>query len=151
MPKVSKQKKQQLNLKIRQSPLNIFTKYKERVETFKVKWDIRKYTKSFWVWLTIVLSISLIITQVYTIYEKFFNLPKKIPLFQMYVNSSAVLAETNYIYLIPVVSITIITAGIIFSNKYYNKERDLSNTLLLGMFLANLIITIALIRLVNLY
>jgi hypothetical protein len=55
------------------------------------------------------------------------------------------------IYLAPTLSFLIVIVGIVVSNRYYNKERDLSNTLLWVMFLANLIITIALIRIINIY
>jgi hypothetical protein len=151
MPKKSKPKNKQLNLKLKESPLNFLAKFKERIELSRARWDIKKYTKSSWVWFTLVISISLIVTQIYTIQESFTTLPKRIPLFQIYVDASKALAGTKYIYLIPAISILIVVTGIIFSNKYYNKKRNLSNTLLLSMLLGNLIITVALIRLINLY
>jgi hypothetical protein len=151
MPKKSKQDNNQLDLELKESPLNSIAKYKERFELFRAKWDIRRYTKSSWVWLTIILSISLLVTQLYTIQERISRLPKQIPLLQIYVDSNKTLVSTNFIYLAPVISGLIIIAGIFFSNKYYNKERELSNTLLWTMFLGNLIIAVALIRLINLY
>lgn len=144
-------KDEQLNLKLKESPFNDLVKYKERFELFRVKWDIRKYTKSSWVWFTIVLSLSLIATQFYTVLENYELLPKKIPIFQIYVNSEDTLAPSSLIYLAPTLSFLIVIVGIVVSNRYYNKERDLSNTLLWVMFLANLIITIALIRIINIY
>jgi hypothetical protein len=151
MPKKETEENKQLNLKIKQSPLNSIAKYKERFELFRAKWDMKRYTKSTWVWFTIVISISLIITQIYTIQEQIELLPNKLPLFQIYVDSNKTLAATNFIYTIPALSVLILILGIIFSNKYYNKERNLSNTLLWSMLLANFIMTIALIRLINLY
>jgi membrane glycosyltransferase len=151
MPKKSKDENKQLNLKLKESPFNFLVKFKESIELSRAKWNIKRYTKSTWVWFTIVISISLIVTQLYTIQEEFSNLPKKFPLFQIYVDSNKTLTETVYIYLIPAISVFIIVIGIIFSNKYYNKERELANTLLLSMFLSVLVITIALIRLINLY
>jgi hypothetical protein len=151
MPRKPKQKKNQLDLDLKESPLNSIAKYKERFELFRAKWDIRRYTKSSWVWLTIILSISMIVTQLYTVQETIKTLPNMIPLLQIYVDSNQTLVSTNYIYLAPIISGLIILLGIIFSNKYYNKERELSNTLLWSMFLGNLIITVALIRLINLY
>lgn len=141
----------QLNLKIKESPFNNLVKYKERFELFRAKWDIRKYTKSTWVWFTIVLSLSLVLTQIFTIQEKLGFLPKKIPLLQIYVDADKTLTSTTFIYFAPIISVIMLVLGIALSNKFYNKERDLSNTLLWSMFLANLIITVALIRLVNLY
>jgi len=144
-------KEEQLNLRLKESPLNGLAKYKERFELFRAKWDIRKYTKSSWVWFSIVLSFSLIATQLFTILEEYSLLPKKTPIFQIYVNSEDTLATSSLIYLAPILSFLIVIAGIVVSNRYYNKERDLSNTLLWAMFLANLVITIALIRIINIY
>lgn len=151
MPKKSTDENQQLDLKLKESRLNSIAKYKERFELFRAKWDIRRYTKSTWVWLTIILSVSAIVTQLHTIQDSINTLPNMIPLLQVYVDSNQTLVSTNYIYLAPIISALIVILGIIFSNKYYNKERELSNTLLWTMFLGNLIITIALIRLINLY
>jgi hypothetical protein len=151
MSKKSKSENEQLDLKLKESPLNTIAKYKERFDLFRAQWDIRRYTKSSWVWLTIILSISLVVTQVYTIQENLNILPQKIPLLQIYVDANKTLVSTDLIYLAPVTSILIIILGIIFSNKFYNKERNLSNTLLWTMFLGNLIVTVALIRLINIY
>ncbi len=151
MSKKSKKEEKQLNLKLKQSPFNILAKYKERFELFRAHWDIRRYTKSTWVWFTIVLSISMLLTQVYTIRSNFSVLPKEIPLFRIYVDAKSTLASTQYIYILPVLSLLIIVIAIIFSNKYYNKQRSLSNSLLWTMFLGNLILTLSLIRLINLY
>jgi hypothetical protein len=151
MSKETAVENKQLDLKLKESPLNGLAKYKERFELFRAQWDIRRYTKSSWVWLTIVLSISLVITQFVTILENISLLPKEIPLLQIYVNADETLASESMIYLAPAFSLIIIVIGIIVSNKYYNKERELSNTLLWVMLLANLVVTIALIRLINLY
>jgi hypothetical protein len=151
MRKKRKQKDLQLSLNLKHSLFNGLAKYKERFEMFRAQWDIKKYTKSTWVWFTIVLSLSFLITQIYTIQEKISILPNQIPIFQIYIDSNKTLASTNYIYFIPALSLLITVVGIIFSNKYYNQEKQLSNTLLWVMFLANLVITISLIRLINLY
>ncbi|MCK9415625.1 MAG: hypothetical protein PHG60_01585 [Candidatus Dojkabacteria bacterium] len=151
MPREKKEQNKQLGLKLKESPLNSIAKYKERFELFRAQWDIKRYTKSNWVWLIIILSVALLVTQIYTIQESIHLLPKKIPLFQIYVDANKTLAPTKYVYLIPIISASILILGIIFSNKYYNRERSLSNTLLWGVFLGNLVITISLIRLINLY
>jgi hypothetical protein len=151
MRKKRKQKDLQLSLNLKHSLFNGLAKYKERFEMFRAQWDIKKYTKSTWVWFTIVLSLSFLITQIYTIQEKISILPNQIPIFQIYIDSNKTLPSTNYIYFIPALSLLITVVGIIFSNKYYNQEKQLSNTLLWVMFLANLVITISLIRLINLY
>jgi len=154
MSKQTKEKKpeeKQLDLGLKQSPFNIFTKQKERFDLFRARWDTRRYTKSNWVWFTIVLSASLIATQVVAIQENILLLPKQIPLYQLYLDNIQRLAPSSYLYLIPSVSCLLFVIGVLFSNKYYNKERTLSNLLLLTTFLATLIMTISLIRLINLY
>ena len=144
-------KEKQLDLGLKQSPLNNIVKHKENLERFKAKWDIRKYTKSSWVWFTIVISISLITTQIYTVIEHINLLPKKFPLYQFYVDNTERLVSSEMVYLVPAVSLILLIIGIIFSNKFYNKERNLSNTLLMVMLCSIIIITVSLIRLINLY
>ena len=151
MSKKSKKEVEQLNLKLKQSPFNRIAKYKERFELFRAHWDIRRYTKSRWVWFTVILSFSMLISQIYTIERNLSILPEEIPLFRIYIDADSALAPTNYIYIIPIISLLVIIVTIIFSNKYYNKQRNLSNTLLWTMFLGNLVITLSLIRLINLF
>ncbi|MCD4811063.1 hypothetical protein K8R14_00445 [bacterium] len=154
MSKQTKDKKpeeKQLNLNLKQSPFNIFAKHKERFDLFRARWDTRRYTKSNGVWFTIVLSVSLIATQVVAIQENLQLLPKQIPLYQLYLDNTLRLAPSSYLYLIPFVSCLLFVITLFFSNKYYNKERTLSNLLLLTTFLGTLIMTISLIRLINLY
>ena len=152
MPKEDKKKgDDQLKLNLKQSFFSGIAKYKNRFEIFRAKWDIKRYTKSNWVWFTIIVSISLLITQIYTILEKFSLLPTKLPILQIYIDANRTLIGRDLIYLIPGISLLLIVIDVIFSNKYYNKERNLANTLLLSMMLGVMIATIALIRLIDLY
>jgi hypothetical protein len=151
MFKKEKEESSQLDLNLKQSPFNSVAKYKERFGLMRAKWDIKRYTKSSWVWFTIILSLSLLVTQVLTIMENYHILPNKIPILKFYIESDSTLASTEYIYLIPVLSFLILFLGIFFSNKFYNKERDLSNTLLWTVLLGNFIMTVSLIRLINIY
>lgn len=146
-----KKEEDQLELNIKHSPLNFIAKYKERFEISRARWDVKRYTKSSWVLFNIVVAIFLIITQITTIQEGFPKLPNKIPLLQIYIDATSVLTSKEYIYLMPSFSIFLLIFGIILSNKFYNKERTLSNTLLWSMLLSLFIITISLIRLTNLY
>ena len=150
-PKVEKPKEKQLNLGLKQSPFNLLFKQKDRFDLFRARWDTKRYTKSTWVWFTIVLSFSLIATQIVTILENISLLPQQIPVFQFYVDNVARLAPQDFIYSAPAVSSLLLILGIIFSNKYYNKERNLANTLLLACLLSIFLITVSLIRLINLY
>lgn len=151
MPKENQEQKEQFSLNLKESPFNILAKYKERFELSRAKWDIRRYTKSTWVWLTTILSLSMIVTQVFSILESISSLPDFIPLLQIYVEADNTLTPTGYIYLVPILSSLILIFGIIISNKFYNKERNLSDTLLWVMLLANFVMTTALIRLINIY
>lgn len=151
MSKEKDKKDGQLKLSLKESFFSGIAKYKNRFELFRAQWDIKRYTKSNWVWFTIILSISLLITQIYTIIEKFSLLPTKIPIFKIYIDANSTLASREFIYLIPGISLVLILIGVIFSNKYYNKERNLSNTLLWAMILSVTVATLGLIRLIDLY
>ena len=150
-PKGKKPKEKQLDLGLKQSPFNTITKHKERFNLFRARWDTRRYTKSTWVWFVIVISISLITTQIVTIQENIELLPTQIPLYQFFIDNTLRLTSSKYIYFIPGISGFLFVVSILFSNKYYNKERSLSNLLLLTSLLSILIMTISLIRLFNLY
>ena len=149
--KVKPKREKQLDLGLKQSPLNNIVKHKENFELLRARWDIRKYTKSSWVWFCIVISISLIVTQGFSIVENITLLPMKFPLYQFYVDNTQKLTSSEYIYMAPAISIILLIVGIFFSNKFYNKERNLSNTLLLLMLTSIATITVALIRLIHLY
>ncbi|MDD3474774.1 MAG: hypothetical protein PHP08_02625 [Candidatus Dojkabacteria bacterium] len=151
MSKQKEEKDDQLKLSLKQSLFSGIAKYKNRFELFRAKWDIRRYTKSNWVWFTIIISISLLATQIYTIIEKFSLLPTQIPIFQIFVDADMTLAKREFIYLVPAISLVLIIVGVIFSNRYYNKERNLANTLLWTMLLAVTVATLALIRLIDTY
>ena len=151
MFKKESKERSQLDLNLKESPLNSVTKYTERLSLMRAKWDIRRYTKSGWVWFTVIISISLLITQILTIIDNYNKLPNKIPILKIYIESDSTLASTEYIYLIPILSFLMIFLGIFFSNKFYNKERNLSNTLLWTVLLSSFIMTVSLIRLVNIY
>ena len=149
---MSKEKKsKQLELRLRQPLFNSLAKIKERFELSRARWDIKKYTKSTWVWFTIVLTLFLIATQLLTIQENIVILPRQIPLLKIYIEAEKALVHVDYIYLIPGVSFLIFLMGIILSNSFYNKQRSLSNTVLWVMFLGTLVVTISLIRLINLF
>lgn len=149
--KVKKPKEKQLNLGLKQSPLNIFRKYRDEISSLKARLDIRKYSKSTWVWFCIILSTSFIITQIYSVQQSLTTLPERIPLYQIYVDNTQRLSDTDFIYLIPGLSLIILLTGIGISNRMYNKERNLSNVLLLTMLISIATMSIALIRLINLY
>jgi hypothetical protein len=151
MSKKDIKKDPQLKLSLKESFFSGIATYKNRFELFRAKWDIKRYTKSNWVWFTIIISLSLLVTQIYTILEDFSSLPTKIPIFQIYIDAQKTLAKKEFIYLIPGISILVIILGILFSNKYYNKERNLANTLLWSMLLSVAVATLALIRLIGLY
>ena len=88
MPKEKRKKDDQLELNLKQSVFSGIAKYKNRFELFRAKWDIKRYTKSNWVWFTIIISLSLLITQIYTIVEKFSSLPTKLPILQIYIDAN---------------------------------------------------------------
>jgi cytochrome b subunit of formate dehydrogenase len=151
MSKNDDKKSSQLKLSLKESFLGGIAGYKNRFELFRAKWDIKKYTKSNWVWFTLIISISFLVTQIYTIVENFPLLPTRIPIFPIYIDANDTLAKKDFTYLLPGISLILIITGIIFSNRYYNKERNLSNTLLWTMLLSVTVITLALIRLISLY
>lgn len=139
-------KEKQLNFGLRNTPKNIYFKYKEQYDIWLAGLETKKFIKDPLTWLTIVISISLIVTQVYMIETKD-RIPSKIPVFNYFLSPIEKLVQNEYVYLFPLLSITILLVTIFLSNKYYHKERDLSQIIIVTTLLVNISICLIFLKL----
>ncbi len=141
-----KKKEKQLEFGLKNTPKNVYYKYKEQYEIWLAGLETKKYIKDPLTWFTIVLSSTLIGTQIYLI-EKETQIPSKIPVFSYFLNPSKRLVADEYIYLIPLFCAVLLIITIVLTNMYYHRERELSRVLSIVNLLANISICVVFIKL----
>lgn len=140
-------KEKQLDFGLKNPPQNIYYKYKDQYELWLSKVEIYKFINDTLVWFVLVMSISLIATQIYTI-QDIDILPTKIPVFNYFFTLALRLADSSWIYMYPAMSTITLIIGLIFANRYYHRERELSKTLLVTVLLTTLSLSVILLKLV---
>lgn len=144
---VKEKKEKQLDFGLKNPPQNIYYKYKDQYELWLSKLETYKFMKDLLMWFVVVISLSLIVTQIYTI-QSIDVLPTKIPVFNYFFTLTFRLANTYWIYIYPALSSIVLITGLLFTNKYYHTERELSRTLLVSILLVTLSLSIILLKIV---
>lgn len=144
---MKEKKEKQLDFGLKNPPQNIYYKYKDQYELWLSRLETYRFMKDILMWFVLVMSVSLITTQVYTI-QSIDILPSKIPVFNYFFTLTLRLADSLWIYIYPVISTTVLIIGLLFANRYYHRERELSKTLLVTIILTVLSLSIILLKLV---
>ena len=148
MKKKEKDKKEkQLDFGLKNPPQNIYYKYKDQYELWLSKLETHRFMKDLLMWFVLIMSVSLIATQVYTILNLEI-LPSKIPVLNYFFILNLRLVNSIWIYLFPSLSILVLILGFLFANKYYHRERELSKTLLVVILLTTLSLSVLFFKLV---
>jgi len=142
------EQEKQLDFGLKNPPQNIYFKYKDQYELWLSKLETHRFMRDVLTWFVLIMTSFLIFTQVYTIQE-LGHLPTKIPIFNYYFTLSMRLVDSNWIYMYPITGIFLLSLGMFCANKFYHKEKELSKTLLVVVFLANVSLTIIFMNLVN--
>jgi len=145
--KKKEKKEKQLDFGLKNPPQNIYYKYKDQYELWLSKLETHRFIKDLLVWFVLIMSISLITTQIYTILNLEI-LPTRIPVLNYFFTLSLRLVDSNWIYLYPSLSILSLILGFLFANKYYHRERELSKTLLVVILLTTLSLSVIFFKLV---
>ncbi len=135
--KKKKEKEKQLDFGLRNTPKNVYYKYKDQYELWLAGLETKKFIKDPFTWFSIIISLTFIITEIFTI-ETSGAIPSKIPILNYYTNPIKRLSSNEYIYLFPLLGIVTLLGSIVLSNRFYHKERDLAKVLLLIMLLTNM-------------
>jgi hypothetical protein len=143
--KVKKEK--QLNLGLKESPGNFFLKIKGRITKTFIRFEIKEFLKSPLTWLTVIISLCLIGTQIYTLVNNFDFYPSEIPIWKNQTSSALKLAEKDIIIIFPSFSAFLLILGTTLSNIFYHREKFLSKVLLYSTLMSILSLTISFIKL----
>ncbi len=145
--KTEKKKEVQLDFGLKNPTKNIYYKYKDQYELWLSQLETYRFMKDLLMWFVVIMNISLITTQIYTI-QTLDRLPSRIPIFNYFSTLSYKLAPSSWIYIYPIMSMSILLIGIVFANRYYHKERELSKALLVSTLLAIFSLCMILLKLV---
>lgn len=140
-------KEKQLEFGLKNPPQNIYYKYKDQYELWLSRLEVYKFMNDTLTWFILIISISLISTQIYSI-QNIESMPSKIPIFGYFLTLSLRLADSIWIYIYPGISTIVVLIGFIFANKYYHRERELSKALLISVLLSTLSLSVILLKLV---
>jgi len=144
--KKKKEKEKQLDFGLKNTPKNIYYKYKDQYELWLAGLETKKFIKDSFTWFALVISLSLIATEFITI-EKESNIPSRIPLLNYYINPSARLVPNEYIYLFPLLGLFVVIATLYIASRNYHRERSFSKLILLAMLLCNSSLCLILLKL----
>lgn len=139
----------QLDLEIKEPFKNKFYKAKREFDTAVLQLEVRKFLKDPLVWAVLVISIILIYFQVQTILNNLKVLPTYLPILRFYSFPSKQLIETKYIYLLPILSGSLLIIPMIFISRNYNREKNLVKLLLVSVLISVIFLTVILINLVS--
>ena len=140
------EKEKQLDFGLKNPPQNIYYKYKDQYELWLSKLETRKFTQDILTWFVLIISSSLIFTQIYSI-ESLESLPTRIPVFNYFFTLSMRLVNSNWIYIYPGIGILLLLTGTYYANRYYHREKELSKVLLIAVLLANLSLSVIFMKL----
>lgn len=148
MKKKEKEKKEkQLDFGLKNPPQNIYYKYKDQYEIWLSGLETHRFMKDLLMWFVLIMSVSLISTQIYTILNLEI-LPSKIPVLNYFFSLHLRLVDSFWIYFFPSLSILVLFFGFLFANKYYHRERELSKLLLVAILLSTLSLSVIFFKLV---
>ncbi|NMC09177.1 hypothetical protein GYA44_02510 [Candidatus Microgenomates bacterium] len=143
------EKIEQLGLGIKEPFKNKFFNIKRKFDFFLLKFEVKKFLKDPLVWCVVVISIVMILTQLYLLKENYYDLPTYLPIFKTFVTLTSKLVSKEYILAYPVISASVLLLGMIVVSNYYNREKSLTKMILFAIFftcIAQSIILIDLIR-----
>lgn len=146
-----KLKSQQLDLKLKQPIGNTFVKAKSNFSKSLRLLEIRRFIRSPYAWIFIMLSLSLIAVQIYFLITKLDLLPTRIPIYFNSIELADRLGNQIELYIFPVISGVIVIATTLTGYQLYNSQKELISFSLLNMFLSVSVITYVFLRIFAMY
>jgi ABC-type multidrug transport system permease subunit len=149
--KEPQEESKQLDLGIKEPFKNRFFKIKRSVDFAILRFEVRKFLKDPLVWATLVISLVLIAQQMSIILENFSTFPVYVPIFRHFLSAENKLAQKDYIFIFPLISLITLLLSMFFTSRYYNNEKKLTRLLLFSSLLSSISQSLILIDLVNLF
>jgi hypothetical protein len=145
------QEPKQLELGIKEPFKNRFFKIKRSIDFAVLRFEVRKFLKDPLVWATLTIGLVLIAQQISIILENFSTLPVYVPIFRHFLSAEKKLAQRDYIFIFPMISLIALLLSMLFTSRYYNNEKKLTRLLLFSSLLSSISQSLILIDLVNLF
>jgi hypothetical protein len=142
---------QQLDMGFKEPIGNKVQNYKYKTELFFTKLRANSLAKSPFIWISLILTISMIFIQFYYYRNFIERLPKEIPLFLISQNLDLRLASSNYLFWIIILSIALTVFSAIIAIKKYYQFKFISMLIMTNLFIAIFLITISYIKIFGVY
>lgn len=146
-----KRKPQQLDLELKQPIGNSFAKAKSNISKNFRFLEVRRFIRSPYSWIFIMLSLSLISVQIYFLITKLNLLPVRIPIYFNSIELADRLGNQTELYIFPIISGVIVIATTLTGYQLYNSQKELISFSLLNMFLSVSVITYVFLRIFAMY
>ncbi len=142
---------QQLDMGFKEPIGNKVQNFKYKTEIFFAKLRANSLAKSPFIWISLILTISMIFIQFYYYRNFIERLPKEIPLFLISQNLDLRLASSNYLFWIIILSIALTVFSAIIAIKKYYQFKFISMLIMTNLFIAIFLITISYIKIFGVY
>lgn len=131
--------------------LNVLHKYRQNMILRFAFFETKKFVRSPLSWLAITSILSLTAYQTYLLYQVLELLPSQLPLFAYIIDLNRKLASTNFIALLPAITLGQGIFSIILSYRSFYKSKEFSYFVLYISLVAAVLLTVAELRLVSGY
>ncbi|GAB4161083.1 MAG: hypothetical protein Fur003_4530 [Candidatus Dojkabacteria bacterium] len=144
-------KEEQLGLGLVEPGSNKVHKLRRKLKDRFLYFETRRFIKSPYSWVSVMLSLALLATQLYYILNFINKLPSIIPIYSNSIDLAARLAPQSALYIFPALSLIIIIVTVVSGYRLYNTRRELINFSLINMTANVGILTFIFMRIISTY
>ena len=137
----------QLDLGIKDPFKNKILKVKSKTDAKILEFEVRKFLKDLFFWFVLTFNSVMLVQQGILVYQKSNLLPALVPILTYNLASKDKLISRDFLYIFPIVSFLSIITGIVVAMRFYNREKILTQLILLCTLLVCITNTIILIHL----
>jgi len=130
---------------------NKYYKLKGNLALWFAHFETRKFVRSWLVWFFIIASLTLVAIQASYLIRTYADLPTQVPFYMHLVQLEKRLAPTEFLFIIPLLSLAIFGVTVKLSNQFFHNDKHMSYFNLLIMALSISILTFVLIETVAPY
>jgi hypothetical protein len=143
-----KEENTQLDFGFKNPIRNIIAKYFHNISLRIAYLETKQFLRNPLTWIFALSIVFLIGYQVYLIYQVQNFLPAEVPLLYYLLDLGRRLFAKEYLYVLPIISGAMVIFSARFSYVYFYKSKELAFFILASTFLAILLLTLSLLRLV---
>jgi hypothetical protein len=144
-------KETQLTLELQEPLSNKFHQFKSKVElTFRI-FEIKRFSRSWALWFSIIFSIAIIFIEFFFLFTKFSTLPTIVPALRMYTTLENTLIRKDFLFAYPIASITILFTSLYIASTTHNKNNVVALSSLILTTFCIAVLAFSLIDLIAIY